>query len=162
MTNRSAIVLAFLPIVLLATGRSARANDRDTLKNLRAVDVLIEGLPPEVERDGLTTEELRADVESRLRQSGLQVTTDASEAIYVNLNAHRTTMPDDRYIYNVEVDVNQPVAVLRTNALTLAATWSRATVGITPVSRFPQSAKDDVHDLIDRLLADYMSVNPKP
>ena len=158
---------AIVAILLFSMAVPSRAADRDTLKDLRAIDVLIESLPSEVEGDGLTAVQLQADVESRLRQAGIQVTRDASEAFHVNVNAHRTTTPgtttpDGRYMYNIEVDVNQPVVVIRTNALALAATWSRATLGTTLLSRLAESVRADVDDVVDLFVEDYLSVNPKP
>lgn len=164
---RFKIRFAIVAVVLGSMSVPGQAADRDTLKNIRAIDVLIETLPPEVESDGLTTAQLQADVESRLRESGIQISKDASEAFYVNVNAHRTTapgatVPEDRYMYNVEVNVNQPVVVLRTNALELGTTWSRATVGMTLLPRLVDSVRGDVRDILDMFIDDFQSVNPKP
>jgi hypothetical protein len=51
------------------------ADKRDTLRGLREVSVLVEYLPDDVEREGLSREHLTRDIEVRLRQAGLRVLT---------------------------------------------------------------------------------------
>jgi hypothetical protein len=46
---------------------------QDTLRGLPGVEVIVEGLQPELERSGLTAARIRADVERRLRDGGVVV-----------------------------------------------------------------------------------------
>ena len=154
---------AAVAVLMVAMGRSSPfAADRDTLKGLRTVDVLVEDLAPEAERDGLATMALKANIESQLKKGGVDVSEDATETFYVNVNAHPTGPADGRYMYNIEVRVSQPAVVLRTNSVTMAITWSRATVGTRLLNVFPAGVREDLLDLIATFLNDYAAVNPKP
>jgi hypothetical protein len=159
---RTTTDIAMALILLFAAVGPASAQDRDTLKGLRAVDVLIERPAEEAERDGLTAVALRVDVESQLREGGLEVSTDAPDTFYINVNAHRTNPAETRYMYNIEVRVSQPVRLLRTDAVALASTWSRAILGTTVMRVLSDSVRQDLRDLVATFLGDYLAVNPRP
>src|SRR6476620_336796 len=80
----SSAILPILSVALLLIGAPAHANDADTLKGVRSLIVLIEDVAPEAKDDGLTVEELRSEVESQLRDAGLQIRGDATESLYIN------------------------------------------------------------------------------
>src|SRR5207249_4173290 len=50
--------------------------DRATLRGVEGVDVLVEALKPEVERAGVTRQQLKIDVELQLRKAGIRVFTE--------------------------------------------------------------------------------------
>jgi hypothetical protein len=79
--------------LLLICSSSARAVDselsRKTLKGLTTLDVVIEELTPEAERDGVTKSQLQTDVELRLREAGLRVVSDGAASLYVNVSPLR-------------------------------------------------------------------------
>jgi len=84
--------LSVAAILLLMPCRQALATDgptdRETLRGVKAMSVVIEDLQPAVERDGLTVVQLQTDVELRLRQSGILVENGArSVYLYVVVNA---------------------------------------------------------------------------
>ena len=162
---RATLTSAILPILsaaLIVTGRPVHAADVDTLKGVRSLIVLIEDVAPEAKDDGLTVEDLRSEVEAQLRDAGLQIRGDATESLYININAHRIGTRDGRYMYNIEVRVSQPVRVLRTNEVAMSPTWSRSIIGTTVLTRLPESVRSDLKDLVDTLLDDHRSVNPRP
>ena len=119
----TSVILPVLSVALIVTGRPVHAADVDTLKGLRSLIVLIEDVAPEAKDDGLTVEDLRSEVEGQLRDAGLQIRGDATESLYININAHRIGTRDGRYMYNIEVRVSQPVRVLRTNEVAMSPTW---------------------------------------
>lgn len=152
--------------VLLLTGLSIRlASDsprqRETLKGLKGIAVLVEDLTPDAERDGITKSQLQTDVELRLRQSGILVTQTASEYLYVNVNALKSRETTG-YVYSVQLDFMQPVAILRTGQRASAGTWDVGTVGLVPVARASQVVRETVRDRVDEFINAYLSVNPKP
>src|SRR6187551_90320 len=76
-----------------ANGQMFVSTGRDTLRGLPGVEVIVEGLQPELERSGLTGAAIRADVERRLRDGGISVyasqTANPSLAkayLYVHIN----------------------------------------------------------------------------
>jgi len=68
-------------------------DQKDTLKGLQGVHVLVESLNPEVEKYDLTKQQLQTDVELRLRQNSIKVlseeellSTPGKSYLYVNVN----------------------------------------------------------------------------
>jgi len=84
MTSRISRVLIGLAVLWGIIGLSGAGSwagdselDRATLRGLQGVDVIVENLTPEVERAGLTRQQLQTDVELRLRKAGIPLLTSA-------------------------------------------------------------------------------------
>jgi hypothetical protein len=77
--HRVLVGLAILgTIVGLAAFEGDAADDEDTrttLRRLSGIRVLIESLEPDMERAGLSQQQLQTDVELQLRHAGLRVLT---------------------------------------------------------------------------------------
>src|SRR3989442_3188861 len=107
-------------IGLPALGRCADDGDfaRATLRGLQGVSVLIEDLPPESERAGLTTQQLQTDVEEQLRQAGILVFTKDQAfrlqgAPYLYVYVHLLPHPMRLTAYSSLVEMNQRAALAR-------------------------------------------------
>jgi len=61
------LILLILTLCWPTVGSTFTADKRDTLRGLREISVLIEYLPDDVEREGLSWEHLQRDIEVRLR-----------------------------------------------------------------------------------------------
>jgi hypothetical protein len=65
-------------------------DQREVLRDLKGVKVVIENIPPDIERLGLTKKDLQSDVEAKLRQAGIKVFPDfkppSMTALYVNVH----------------------------------------------------------------------------
>ena len=61
------LILLGLTLCWPTVGFAFTADKRDTLRGLREVSVLVEYLPDDVEREGLSREHLTRDIEVRLR-----------------------------------------------------------------------------------------------
>src|SRR5438034_8470713 len=101
-------------IGLPALGSCADDGDfaRATLQGLQGVYVLIEDIPPENERAGLTTPQLQTDVEGQLRQAGIPVLTKDHAfrlhgAPYVYVYVYLVPHPIGLTTYRRLVEVNQ-------------------------------------------------------
>ena len=96
----------------------AEEDARETLRGLKGVQVVVEDMDPDVERDGLTKSQLQTDVELRLRKAGIQVlkeeerrATPGRPYLYVAV----TTLKDRdglSYAFAINVDLEQKVALL--------------------------------------------------
>ena len=73
--RRSMLILLGLMLCWPIVGFAFTADKRDTLRGLTEISVLVEYLPDDVEREGLSREHLKRDIEVRLRQAGLRVLT---------------------------------------------------------------------------------------
>ena len=107
-----------IPVVLLlvlATAYPALAADesveRQTLKGIKMVAVQVEALRPEVEGDGLTQAQIKADVEQRLREAGIQVNDGATATLIVNVNAVLVGQGAPVYAVSAQVEFEQDVVV---------------------------------------------------
>jgi hypothetical protein len=159
-----AVVLACLMTSpLLADDETARS----TLKGLRVLKVVVENLPEYAERDGLVRDTVQTDVELKLRQAGITVSSDASvrsqATVYVNVNPLKLSGPSSGlYAYSVSLELTQPVRLIRDPGVwAVASTWkargSVGTVGGGNLSRI----RDSVRDATDEFINDYLAVNPK-
>jgi hypothetical protein len=103
---------------------------RSTLGGLSEVNVQVEPLNADAERDGLTRSDLLADVESTLRAAGIHLLSSrdlflhiATPVLHLDI---MTLSLDERYAYSLRLELWQAVRLVRDPAIrTLAVTWSR-------------------------------------
>ena len=101
--------LAVLWGIIGLSGAGSWADDvkhtRATLRGIEGVNVLLEDLEPEVERAGLTTQQLHTDVEGQLRHAGIPVLTKDQAfrlqgAPYVYVYVHLVPHPIGLTVYS--------------------------------------------------------------
>jgi hypothetical protein len=148
---------------MLASARPALAADesveRQTLKGIKVVAVQVEALRPEVERDGLTQAQIKADIEERLRQSGIQVNDGASAMLLVNVNAVLVAQAAaPLYAVSATLDFQQDVVIRGLDAT--ASTWSIGGIAAVGRTNLPM-VRDFVRNKVDKFIDAYFSVNPK-
>jgi hypothetical protein len=162
----------FSTTLLLVAANAADANGqmfvstgRDTLRGLPGVEVIVESLQPELERNGLTTAAIRADVERRLRDGGVAIyesqaanPSPAKAYLYVHLNA--LTLPlDAGYAIAVQVHLRQTLRSLVTGSnIVNAMTWDKQNVVGIPAAALP-SVRDEVLTFIDQFVEDWAAVH---
>ena len=128
--------------------------ERQTLRGITVVDVLIEDLPSGAAAIGLTTQSIQTDVELKLRMAGLQVVKGSLGYLYVNVSF----TPNGRGTV-IAVGLNQLVKLLRDPSITTtASTWSVETVGMDLSA---QDVRNIVKDKVDQFLNAWLSVNPR-
>jgi hypothetical protein len=123
--------------------------------------VMVGMFGPEAEEYGLMRRHLQTDVELRLRQSGIQVSNDASAWLTVNVSTWK--IEAGTYAVNILLRLNQMVGLDRNlHIRTLGTTWetdSLLVVGAGPF-RIPD-ARSKVADLVDQFINAYLEQNPK-
>jgi hypothetical protein len=173
-TTRSFRVLAGLAVLWgfigLAGGKSWATDSertRATLRGVEGVHVVVEDLRPDVERAGLTRQQLQTDVELQLRQAGIPLVTSAERVHvpgqpFLAVAVHVVPRADGLLAaYAITVEVYQ-VASLETAAVkATVSTWS---VGKTGSIGLPLLAalRDSVKDSVEHFINAYLSVNPRP
>jgi len=166
MSNRLlALRLAVVCGAVLSEGiaHAQPARQWETLRGLPGVEVVVEPLPRDLEREGLLRSQVQTEVERRLRIAGLGVLTPEERRntpgrafLYVNVNATR----GDRgvYSYAILVSVTQRVALERDPSVrVLAITWLTGGVGISRVAQLRESVAAHVGEFITA----YAAANPK-
>jgi hypothetical protein len=168
MDNKMRTLFAWLVACCLASGSvAAFAADsqveRATLTGLTPISVVVEELPAIAERSGLTTAALQADVERRLRQAGISLTTDADAYLYVHV-----TVADpggaQALPYIVDVSLMQEVTLprgLKTRTPLQVPTWSVNNLGLVGATGLRVAVSDHVSQFVDQFIKAYQSVNSK-
>jgi hypothetical protein len=136
---------------------------RDTLKGLHGVQVLVEDLKPEAENYGLTREAIQTDIELRLRQYGIKVLSpeeSGRSCLYINVNAV-VRDPLEIAAVAVEVQFRQEVLLCRDLKTRVnAPTWGKGSASVVGRGNL-KDVREGVKDLVDEFINDYLAVNPK-
>lgn len=136
---------------LAETGQSAR----QTLRGIKGVMVVITGISPEAEKDGLKKSDLQADVEARLKQAGIRVLSRAERFqapgqphLYVRfIDQKRSDMA--LYAISIAVHLEQHVRLTRdAKVLVPAETWGMTGV-VSVGARELQNVRHLVVEYVD-------------
>ena len=157
-------------IIGLAGGKSWAGDskyERDTLRGVEGVNVVVEELGSEVERAGLTETQLQTDVELRLRKAGIRVLTyeervgtPGRPSLYINVNVMLKS--DGLAVYAIRVALHQTASLETDGSRPIVATWSVASIGSVSRIRFVDTIRNDVRDGVDDFINAYLSVHPRP
>lgn len=142
-------------------------SERSSLYSLPGVYVLVESLNLDMEKDGLTKDQLRKEVESQLRNAGVRVSTREEKfktagnpQLYVNINLLKSSSPF-AYAYSVEISLEQEVSLVRKpNMRTAATTWSQGSVGIVGIANLG-AIRETVRGRVGHFIHDYFAANSK-
>jgi len=145
-----------------------KERQRNTLKGLQGVYVIVESLKPEVEKYGLTEQQLQTDVELRLRQNGIKVlsqqewlSTPGRPWLYVNVNVVIHDEPPLVVAYNILLKLKQDVLLERdTTKRCDASTWYTGSIGCASLGKIG-TIREHVKNYVDKFINDYLAANPK-
>lgn len=139
----------------------AMAAFRETLAGLSGVNVQVEPVNADAERDGLTRADLQHDVESRLRAVGIRLFTEP-ELFYAAPGTpvlHLDVMTirlDGRYAYSVRLELWQAVTLTRDASIrALGLTWSNPQIVGTVSAESLGEVHAAVQRVLDEFIADY-------
>jgi hypothetical protein len=161
VTRRLAAICVFAVLTFGVMSPSVSAQDRRNLKGIDGLFVEVETLPNSASKLGLSEGILQTDVEQKLRLAGVRVVTNQEGAnlpgspyLYVRLIA---TDPPEAVA--VEIGLNQNATLERNGDFAPeVATWEKILVIANPSG---QSVRDNIKDLTDDFLNDWLAVNPK-
>jgi hypothetical protein len=164
----SVLILLSLTLCWPTVGFTFTADKRDTLRGLREVSVLVEYLPDDVEREGLSREHLTRDIEGRLRQAGLRVLTiseiaNSPGAPYLYVAIYPLPGPSANFnVYAIGLTLKQLVHLSR-NPTTefFATTWEGSALPSSLSAPGILDIRTRISDAVGRFVIDYQAVNPK-
>ena len=141
------------------------ALDRKSLQGVKQFYVIVEELESAATDDGLTKDQIKVDVELRLRKAGIQLTEDHAAGgfryLYIQASLIKGTEAlAGLYAYNVRVEFVQPAVVESNWAEVQASTWSVGNSGMVGRKNVARGTRDTIGDLVDTFLNAYLSVNP--
>ena len=179
MKNKKYWVLAAMLVICASVLWAANKTDsqispeftalerKDTLKGLQGVFVAVEAIKPEIEKYGLTKQQLQTDVELQLLQNGIKVLSEPKwfsmpgmPYLYVNVTAVISEGP--QYVaYSISLHLNQNTLLLRDITKgCVASTWHMNSIGSVGLSKIT-TIREAVKDHVDMFISDYLAVNPK-
>jgi hypothetical protein len=151
------LILFLMAAGLHAAGDSAL--DRATLRGITAVNVIVDPVEAQVEKQGVTRSNLRARVEDRLQAANITVDSSRPEFVAVRL----TSVRDSRGPFAVAITIAlyQPVQLARDPQVrTATQTWEVETVVLADPKVIYRACQDSIDDLAARFVAAYRSANP--
>ena len=138
---------------------------RETLRGLAGVAVVVEPLNAEAEQDGLQQGRLQATVEKQLRAAGIPVLSKETWSItpggpYLYVNVAALKKQYELYAYSIEVCLNQLVTLARDrNIRQFAETWETREVGTVGSDKLV-TVQDSIARHVETFIAAYRTVNP--
>ena len=144
-------------------------SDRETLKRIKSVNVLVEDLNPDIEEDGLNKSSIQTDVEMSFFMEGIKVLFEnewqkgkeyGDPFLYVKVSSLKDE--SGLYSYYVTVELVQAVHLVRNPKIVcFASTWKSTGVFGTVGEDNVDSIRIDVRDEVDKFINDYLAVNTK-
>ncbi len=127
--------------------------------------VAVEGLDPDIEKDGLNKSSIQTDVELKLRIAGIKVLTEEEVKkepgmpwLYVQVYSVKGL---GFHAISIVLELNQGVYLSRDLKIgCVAATWSTRYVGYAGAGTVNR-LRDNVKDKVDEFINDYLEMNPK-
>jgi hypothetical protein len=140
-------------------GAGDAALDRATLRGLTAVNVVIDPVAPDIEKEGATAAGLRTRLEEQLRSAGVRIDTASNEFVAIRVLSARPARGP--LALAVTIGLYQPVALARDrNLRTSTQTWEAETVVLADSKLVYRACMDSVDELTGRFVKAYQSVNP--
>ena len=142
--------------------------ERESLAAIPGVRVEIEGITQAAERDGLSADSVRRQVEAMLRTAGIRVFSQAEWQETIGnpgLHLRFQLIPASNffYIYHISVEVRQLSFLVRdTTRFVHARTWSGGeNLGTLPTGRIA-SLHEQVRNLVRSFIRDYLRLRRTP
>ena len=161
------VILALLALSQLdsSPARAGRAEDRESLRRLPGVEVIVETFLPDEEAAGFSRDAIRAGVELVLQSNGVRILsgperlqTTSGPFLYVKVNPFKHSGTEE-FCVAIEVELHQSVTLMnRPEQRMSARTWNRVQVAI-----IGEQKTDHVTELVEPLIKqfanDFLVVN---
>ena len=164
---RCVLIVALILLSHLDTGpaRAGRLEDRESLRRLPGVEVIVETFLSEEEAAGFSRDAIRTGAELVLQSNGVKILsgserlqTPSAPFLYVKVNPFKDSTAGT-YCLAIEVELHQSVSLInRPEQRMSARTWSRVQVAI-----IGEQVTDRVTELVEPLIKqfanDFLTVN---
>ena len=166
--TRTRIAAMFAVLVGVAPNASAQMfvpTGRDTLRGLPGVEVAVEPLERDLERDGLTPAAIQSDVKRRLQAGGIIVYTSQTEnpseaKAYLYVLVNSLEVPgQDFHVIGVQVQLRQTLRSLVTASnIVDAMTWDAHDVLAVRIGQVT-SVRETIQRYVDQFIRDWTAVH---
>jgi hypothetical protein len=158
------MTLCFLALLLTYAPFASASSQCQSLRGIQGVYVSMDELDPEVEKDGLSSQQLRMETAEQVRKAGIRVFSreewfHTSGAPSLDINLHVLKLEETKeYIYSIHIGLKQDVYLVREPIpASGATTWSLGTV--TGITYDLEKIRTSLRDRIAHFVTDYFSVN---
>lgn len=158
------ILLALLLSLVAVSPTICSEDERKSLAGITGMNVIVEIIQGDLLEAGLSKEQLKTDVELKLRHAGIKVDSQFSPFVYVRIDCSlpkSASGQDMGYIAVAKIQFKQGVYIPGKFDLMYAPTWESSITIWGPKSNYQDDARKRVGDLIDQFINDYLAVNPK-
>ena len=132
--------------------------DRATLRGIVAVNVVIDPVAPDIQKEGVTIDGLRMRLEEGLRNAGIQIDTSSTTFLALRLRSVRAARGP--LSIAITIGLYQPVTLVRDPTVkTATATWEVDTVILADTKQVYRACMDVADELTGRFVSAYRSVN---
>ena len=144
------------------------AASRATLDGLKAVYVMVDSFGPQIEQEGLTTDQLQSDIGQQLLDAGIKVLPEKEfnrlmqsqnyPLALIRVSAGIIDIKETgAKAYYITFQVQQLVRLIRKPVIKrFATTWEKRGIA----SGSPAHVRETVQDLVGQFITVYSSVNP--
>ncbi len=161
----SAIIMV-LTCLALSTAHATTSAERESLRGLAGVAVVIEVINSDAQADGLSEEAVLTAVELILKSSGIRVlsqlesfSTPSAPFLYVRINTMKTELA---YAVDLHVALDQRVSLVqRPEHKMSAATYELSSVGMYSTRLLRDLISDGVEPDVKAFATDFLAVNPR-
>ncbi len=146
----------------------AAYDQKEVLRGLKGIKVIVEPLSPDVQRLGLDANQIKNNVENQIRKVGIKILKayqpPAMTALYINVHTFIPYQAKTVVVYSINVMVYENVYLKRGIGTVgdlkevRAADWINASVGFVGVNHINDIYKK-VELQVDKFVSDYLSVN---
>jgi hypothetical protein len=165
--KKSNFVMLVVAVILVMTCTCSFAlideEQKQVLRGLERVHVVIKRLKPEIELDGLYRSTLQSDVELTLQMAGMKVLseeeslqTPGTPDLCLKVNALKCS---SGYLYNVGLSLEEKVTLVR-RSIQISATTLRIWEQLGVAPRL-SDIRDAVKDLLEEFVKGWLAANQK-
>jgi hypothetical protein len=144
------------------------AMDRATLRGLKAVKIVVDPPPSEMEHQGFDREHLRASIEQKVRDGGIKIDNDAIEFLGLGISAGQAGRKGPLSLGKAPTSITlslglyQVILLSRDQTIkTVAETWGQQKVISATAKNLDHALPGAIDELVDQFVKAYRSVNPQ-
>jgi hypothetical protein len=139
--------------------------DRESLRGVTGVEVVVEPLDIEIEQFGLHTETLQRDIKQRLHKTGVRVLTErerlaAPNGVLLTIRMDAVHDRISRYFYSIDLFVSRKVRLeSQPDSELSAVTWRKTGTIKTIADDNVKHIETQILQKVDLFIKDYLAVN---
>jgi len=156
-----------LLIAALTSTCYAAVDERDSLRDLDGVKVVVEDVSKLAEARGVQRDQLQRGIEAKLRAAGIKVLNSGEFPVgdpYLRVRVDATEEKAGMMAYHLSLEFAQVVFMRRDPTITFnrAATWKAPDrIGLVPAPKLSESIQNDLSGQLDQFIEAFRAVNPR-